>query len=437
MHHGLHARLHAGFTLIAASRRSSPRAKGEASHETGFTLIELLVVIAIIAILAIVVILVLNPGQLLAQARDSNRLQDLVTMSSAVNLLRTDRPSASLGTASLTYLSLPDSAATSTQGDQCQGLGLPSSSVPYACSSSSTFRKSDGTGWIPLSLSSLSYGSPLGSLPTDPLNQSSSGLFYTYQTNGAQYEVTAVLESSKYKSQLSLQPPIPNYPGVAAQGTNLSLSALWNPQGLVGYWPLDEGSGTIAQDMSGSGNAGTWSGSLVNGSHYAGGKVGSAGVFDGVGDYVNINSMFWNPTMTWSAWVNYSALGFGSPIFETGSTSDGAGFVLYGGSLLSVVYNAMDWERATTVPTTGQWYYLVFVRDTSTSQKNKIYVNGAVATLAYDPGTLGFPPTGGTSRIGRALGAGAGFLSGLIDDVRIYNRALSAAEVMALYNAQR
>src|SRR3989344_4445776 len=55
--------------------------------------------------------------------------------------------------------------------------------------------------------------------------------------------------------------------------------------GLIGYWNFDEGSGTIAEDSSGNGNTGT----LVNGSTWTTGKVGSGAVsFDGVNDEVTM-----------------------------------------------------------------------------------------------------------------------------------------------------
>ena len=79
---------------------------------SGFTLIELLVVIAIIAILAVVVILTLNPAQLLAQSRDANRVSDMATLNSAINLYETDQGGSSgysLGTVSTSYISVPDS----------------------------------------------------------------------------------------------------------------------------------------------------------------------------------------------------------------------------------------------------------------------------------------------------------------------------------------
>ena len=84
-------------------------------RKRGFTLIELLIVIAIIAILAIIVILALNPAQLFQQSRDSDRLSDLPTMSTAVGAYMADQAGASgfsLGSSSVTYISIPDPTAT-------------------------------------------------------------------------------------------------------------------------------------------------------------------------------------------------------------------------------------------------------------------------------------------------------------------------------------
>ncbi len=200
---------------------------------SAFTLIELLVVIAIIAILAVVVVLTLNPAQLLAQGRDANRLQDMSSLVSAVNLYTTDQngaPSFSLGNASSVYVSVPDPLATTTAGDACQGLGiqaLPSGS--YHCASSTFFRGPGGTGWVPIDFSSISSGSPFGSLPVDPVNQTSSHLYYTYATNGSQFEVTAAMESQKYRlggsgNVVSTDGGI--LPNTYEAGTNLSLMPL-------------------------------------------------------------------------------------------------------------------------------------------------------------------------------------------------------------------
>ena len=171
------------------------------SLRSGFTLIELLVVIAVIAVLAVVVILTLNPGQLLAQSRDTNRLSDMSTLNSALNLYNVDQSGSSnysLGSSSIIYLSTPDPTATTTAGTNCAGLGFTGN---YHCPASSTYRNTNGTGWIPVNLSNISAGLPFSSLPVDPLNSSSSNEYYQYQTNGSTYEITANPESQKYQTQ--------------------------------------------------------------------------------------------------------------------------------------------------------------------------------------------------------------------------------------------
>jgi hypothetical protein len=76
---------------------------------------------------------------------------------------------------------------------------------------------------------------------------------------------------------------------------------------LVGYWPFDEGSGTIAKDYSGNGNDGTLcNGSTcgVQGPTWTTGKVGGALSFDGVDDYVDTSLIFNSPSyFTVAAWV--------------------------------------------------------------------------------------------------------------------------------------
>lgn len=161
-----------------------------------FTLIELLIVIAIIAVLAVVTILVLNPSQILRQTRDSQRLSDLAQFTNALGVYGAQGGS-SLGTAGIIYISIPDPTATSTLGTNCSGIGL---SGNYHCPASSTYRRTDGTGWIPIDLTVLDIDPPLTALPVDPTNTTSSGC-YAYETDGVRWEIAASPESDKYTTQ--------------------------------------------------------------------------------------------------------------------------------------------------------------------------------------------------------------------------------------------
>jgi prepilin-type N-terminal cleavage/methylation domain-containing protein len=201
------------------------------SHKA-FTLIELLVVIAIIAILAVVVVLTLNPAQLLAQSRDANRVSDLATMNTALNLYTVDQGGTAMGTSTVTYFSIPDMTAVSSAGTQCTGLGgsFPSSTYSH-CAASSTYRSITNQGWIPVNFSSISSGAPFGSLPVDPVNSTSSNLYYTYQTNGNSFRLSAIPESQKDLAQAATNPTM------FISGSNTNLNG--------GAWVLVPGNSTF------------------------------------------------------------------------------------------------------------------------------------------------------------------------------------------------
>jgi prepilin-type N-terminal cleavage/methylation domain-containing protein len=147
----------------------------------GFTLVELLVVIAILAVLAVAVVVVLNPAELLKQARDSTRISDLAALNSAIALYFADV-----------------APSTMTAATKCTvGTSFPGGGI--ACSAS-TSTVVTGTGWLAINFTSISSGSPLARLPLDPINLGS--LFYAAKvssTVGA-YELNANMESVKYSS---------------------------------------------------------------------------------------------------------------------------------------------------------------------------------------------------------------------------------------------
>ncbi len=163
-------------------------------NSKGFTLIELLVVIAIIAVLAVAVILTLNPAELLKQARDSTRVSDMSTMKSAMSLYLADV--ATPTQSSTCALSVAFSAGSITT---C-GNRYTISNTLVSSSQSGNF-SINGTGWIPVDFTAISSGAPIGNLPRDPSNASTTApLYYSYvgSSTSLVFELAAKMESSKY-----------------------------------------------------------------------------------------------------------------------------------------------------------------------------------------------------------------------------------------------
>lgn len=104
----------------------------------------------------------------------------------------------------------------------------------------------------------------------------------------------------------------------------------------------------------------------------------------------------------------------GKPVFTTNATS-----------------GISDMDSNSPLPV-GQWKYVVFVHDGTT---DKIYIDGALANQKNVAGALndtGFPLSIGNNPID-----GGNYFNGDLDDLQIYNKALTAAEITALYNAQK
>lgn len=157
----------------------------------GFTLVELLIVIGILAILTAAVVIVLNPAELLRQARDSQRMADLDALKSAISLYLADVSSTSLAGSSSNCYVYAGGATTS-------GCGGRFTTATTAISSSS--QAIDGTGWIPVALGNISSGSPLSKMPSDPTNNTTYFYSYAADTSALTFEIDAKLESSKYAS---------------------------------------------------------------------------------------------------------------------------------------------------------------------------------------------------------------------------------------------
>jgi prepilin-type N-terminal cleavage/methylation domain-containing protein len=155
----------------------------------GFTLLELLLVIGILGILGGVSLLILNPTELLAATRDSERLSDMRILSQLFASYTT-QVSELYGNPEDIYLSLPDDHL------DCSSYDLPDLPFGYSyhCVSETNLKKVDGAGWIPVNFNSIPGGSPMASLPIDPTNNSS---YYYSFVEGGSYSLISFLESQK------------------------------------------------------------------------------------------------------------------------------------------------------------------------------------------------------------------------------------------------
>jgi len=230
----------------------------------GFTLVELLIVIGILAVVASVAVLILNPVEMTKESRDSIRLNDLSSLNTALGIFSTNKSGFSMGASNTVYISIPYVLADCGYGS---GNPLNLSSIPsgwsYICRTEANYRNIDGSGWIPVDFSSISYGTPFSVLPIDPIN--SGFQYYTYVTGGS-WELGAILESEKYKLEAVVDGG-PD-PTMYELGNDLNLAPFI--RGLVGYWAMNDSSGGVVKDSSGYGNDGT----LVGSPTWTTGKVG-------------------------------------------------------------------------------------------------------------------------------------------------------------------
>jgi prepilin-type N-terminal cleavage/methylation domain-containing protein len=412
-------------------------------NRSAFTLIELLVVIAITAILAVVVILIINPTELLRQGRDVTRATDMSTINKAVSLYYQDamnNPSTLfMGTSSVIYISIPDSAATSTVGDQCQGLNLPTAPTGYTyhCAASSTYMKVNGTGWIPINFNSYSAGSVISKLPVDPVNTTSTNLYYTYETDGiGGFKVAAFFESQKDAPQMANDSG--DDPELYEKGSNLALAA---GRGLMGYWPMDEGTGSSAMDYSGSNATGVWNGtSAGTNGYYSVGKVGAySGTFNGSNNYVldssNNADLALTKAFTLMAWVKLSASSTDEKVISKRPSYQ---LAIYSNNIpeteVFIGGTSEDTRSASggTVLTNGVWYQIVGTYDGTTL---KTYVNGSLDRQLAISGAIS--TTTYALNLGKTADGAANYFNGLIDDARVYNYALPATEIQEMYNAEK
>jgi hypothetical protein len=219
-----------------------------------------------------------------------------------------------------------------------------------------------------------------------------------------------------------------------ADGTSEPPSYPPGTPGLTGknYWPADEGSGTVVNDQAGdadltlSSAGASWTqGASGNGTALQ--FDGSQGHAESTGPVLDTSGNF-----TVSAWVKLDRLGgWQTAVGQDGSAT--SAFFLQKTDVNNQFAFATPGGRAYApfTPEVGRWYHLVGVRDAAAGT-NTLYVDGVEQSTFSECLTQG---SNGPLSVGRARWGGndVDFWAGAVDEVRAWDRALSATEVADLY----
>lgn len=159
---------------------------------------------------------------------------------------------------------------------------------------------------------------------------------------------------------------------------------------------------------------------------------GNALSLDGADDYVNLGSL--NPGSQWTleAWVRPASVPDGRHTILGGMTDcNDWGIVVHGGVFgVTVRYSGCTTTHFSTIaPTPGTWYHIAGTND---GQNARLYVNGELA--ASGPVATNYVGTYAGTRIGGEICCGTNSFGGLVDDVRMWERALDVPEVRASMN---
>jgi hypothetical protein len=207
-------------------------------------------------------------------------------------------------------------------------------------------------------------------------------------------------------------------------------------EGLVGYWKFNETGGTLASDSSGQGNHGT----LMNmdNSDWVAGTQGNALEFDNIDDYVEISGfsgVTGSSPRTCMAWIKTAGggdiLGWGNHL-DLGTKWR---FRVLSSGLLAIQVGGYAQTTSATVHD-GTWHHVAVVlpqKSTPLINDLELYIDGnRITDITTSAGTSSLDTgSDNTVKIGTYVydGAGLDYFDGMIDDVRIYDRALSQQEI--------
>jgi hypothetical protein len=221
------------------------------------------------------------------------------------------------------------------------------------------------------------------------------------------------------------------------QGGKVTQAALVQPYpGMVCWWRFDENGGSLANDSSGNGNTGAINGA---GPTWVTGKYGYALSFDGSSNYVlSANTVAFGSSVSFAAWVKIASFNPSQLGLIVGLNSATLNGIVEWATAGNTIWLEAFGHGITSYSGLGvnTWLYVVGILTivSPTTVNGALYINGVQVASGTDntfSGLSNFPSS--------QIAAGAwpiysyGYVTGTIDEVQTYNRALSATEISAYY----
>ncbi len=208
-------------------------------------------------------------------------------------------------------------------------------------------------------------------------------------------------------------------------------------EGKIAHWNFENGTGTSVFDSSYNNNFGTMT--TAGGTNTASWSVGKKCIgleFDGVDDYVEIaeddSDFDITESMSIAAWIRPTFTGSNMGVVAKDHGSYQIFLYPQGSSNGKLRYQPNNFDSNITIDS-GKWYHIVYAYDYNGGNGvHKWYVNGV------EDNSESYTSVAGTNDTPLKIGARGttpvDFFKGKIDDVQVYNRALSAEEVVSIYN---
>jgi PKD repeat protein len=307
------------------------------------------------------------------------------------------------------YLTVSDGTNSTTSASIGLTVTLVASNAPPVASASAT--PSGGVAPLTVAFSSAGSSDPEGATLTynwqfgDGATSTSANPSHTYVNSGNYLAQLTVSDGTNTSAPSQVSINVAN----AATG------------GLVAAYGFEEGTGSTVGDGSGQGNTGT-----INGAAWAKGRFGNGLSFNGSGAMVTINdaaSLDVTSGLTLEAWVNATSLptGWHDIVFKSGDVYFLMGTTPQGAPDLGGVFATTNVFGSGALPL-NTWTHLAGTYDGATM---KFYVNGVLVSSRAQTGAI----TTSTGPLSIGGDAGGQYWNGSIDEVRVYNRALSQVEI--------